>query len=109
MVRPRPANTIENGDLDGELTATRTAACHDDERLTVFSENSDPGRELTMASRPSDVRRLAQTICRSTHWFSRDAADSSARTYDGDALKPSVRMSSARRIRPKAFTLLLLY
>jgi hypothetical protein len=63
VVRPRPANTIENGALDGELTATRTAACHDDDRLTVFSENSDPGRELTMASRPSDVRRLAQTIC----------------------------------------------
>jgi len=39
VVRPRPANTIENGDLDGELTATRTAACHDDDRLTVFSEN----------------------------------------------------------------------
>ena len=63
VVHPRPAHTIEDGGLDGELTATRTAACHDDERLTVFSENSDPGRELTMASRPSDVRRLAQTIC----------------------------------------------
>jgi hypothetical protein len=63
VVRPRPANTIENCDADGELTATRTAACHDDERLTVFSENPDPARELTIASRPSDVRRFAQKIC----------------------------------------------
>jgi hypothetical protein len=36
--------------VDGELPATRTAACHDDERLTVFSEDSDPARELMMAS-----------------------------------------------------------
>jgi hypothetical protein len=50
VVRPRPANAIENGDIDGELTATRTAACHDDERLTVFSENSDAPRGLTRTS-----------------------------------------------------------
>jgi hypothetical protein len=59
----RLVEMIRYGDVDDELTATRTAACHDDERLAVFSENSDPARERTMTSRPSDVRRLAQKIC----------------------------------------------
>jgi hypothetical protein len=61
--RPRPARKFESCDVDGELTATGTAACHDDERLTDFSENSDAARELTMTSRASDVRKFAQKIC----------------------------------------------
>jgi hypothetical protein len=108
-VHPRRANTIEHCEVDGELTATRAAACHDAERLTVFSENSDPARELTIASRPCDVWRLTQKIGWSTQRSSRNAAGWSARTYDAGALKPSVRISSARRIRVGAFTLLLLY
>jgi hypothetical protein len=59
---PRPAENIEYRVVDAELTATRTAACQEDERLADFSENSDAARELTIASRPSDVRRFAQTI-----------------------------------------------
>jgi len=63
---PRLVEMIQYCDVNDERTAARTVAGHDDERLTDFSENSDAARELTIASRPSDVRTFAQKIGWST-------------------------------------------
>lgn len=60
---PHSAERMKDLDVERELTTVRTAAGQDEDRRVDFSENSDAARELTIASRPSGVRRFVQKIC----------------------------------------------